>query len=86
VGGRHGRLPDLALVALAVAQQDVGIAVPLVQAARQRHPDGEGQPLPQGAGGHLDAGDGVAVGVALQRGVYLAQGAELGIRQIAALR
>jgi len=76
VGGEHSRLPDLALGQLAVAQQGVYVRVFAQELGALGHAGGGGQTLAQGAGGHIHAGDGVHVGVALQGGVDVAQGGQ----------
>ena len=75
VGGAAG-LPDLALVALAVAQGGVDHVVLAVQLGGQRHAHRAGQTLAQRAGGDVDAGALVHAGVALQGGALLAQGVQ----------
>ena len=73
LGSGHGGLPDLTLGDLAVAQQGIDTVVLLRQLACQRHADGSGDALAQGAGGHVDALDVTHVGVA---GVMALDGAE----------
>ena len=52
-GGEHGRFPDRALVALAVAQHHPHPVVAPLDAARQRHAGAERQPVSQRARGHF---------------------------------
>src|SRR5450759_573339 len=52
----HCRLPAHALFALPVAQQAEHPPVRLVQLAGKGHADGDREPVPQRAGGHLDPG------------------------------
>ena len=74
--GLH-RLPDLALVALAVAHQTEHPVVFSVPLAAQGHARGHAQPLAKGAGGDVDAGAAFHVRVPLKDGVLLAQGSQL---------
>ena len=72
MGGEHGRLPHLALLALAVAQQRehrLGLAVEL---EARGGAGGDGEALAERSGGHLDAGDLVGIGMALQAAAQLA--------------
>ena len=86
MGGPHGGLPDLALLALAVAEQ----AEHALGLARQfqagGHASGDGQALAERAGGNLDARAQVAVGMALQARAQLAQRLELLAREVAGVR
>ena len=50
VGGGHGGLPYLPLIALAVTEQGVDPVRLRAEATGQGYPDGKGQPLSQGAG------------------------------------
>ncbi len=56
-GRGHGRFPHLALLDLAVAEDGVDPVIPVVHLAGEGHADGGGDPLPQGAGGHVHAGN-----------------------------
>ena len=56
LGGAHGALPDGALGQLAVAHHHIGAGGPLVHLLGQRHADRHRQPVAQGTGIHLDAG------------------------------
>ena len=60
MGGEHGRLPHLALLALAVAEHREDEAVLAGQAQAGRQARGHGKPLAERAGGHLHAGQQVA--------------------------
>ena len=86
MGGPHGGLPNLALLALAVAEQ----AEHTLRLARQLqaggHAGGDGQALAERTGGNLDARAQVAVGMALQARAQLAQRLELLAREIAGMR
>ena len=64
LGRRHGGLPHLALLDLAVAQQGIHPVVPAVGFARQSHAHGRGDPLPQAARGHIHALDVAHFGMA----------------------
>ena len=81
MGGEHGRLPYLALLAFAVAQQGEHAGVVAVEAQAAGHAGGDGEALAEGAGGHLDARAQLGVGVALQPAAQLAQGHELLARE-----
>ena len=86
MGGPHGGLPNLALLALAVAEQ----AEHTLRLARQLqaggHAGGDGQALAERTGGNLDARAQVAVGMALQARAQLTQRLELLAREIAGMR
>ena len=64
LGRRHGGLPHLALLDLAVAQQGVHPVVLPVGLARQGHAHGGGDALAQAAGGHVHPGHVVHLRVA----------------------
>ena len=57
-----------------------GVALEPVAPQRQRHADADGQPLPERAGAHLDAGDVVPVRVTLEVAARVAEGPELRAR------
>ena len=86
VRGGHGRLPDLALLALAVAHQDERVVVQLAQAAGQDRAEAERQPLAERAGGVLDAGVGVGDRMAVQAGPECAEVLECFERRITRAR
>ncbi len=73
-GRRHGRLPDLALLALAVAEHDVGPA----GASRQARAEGHAHPgrdaHAERAGRHVEAGQAGHVRVALEARVRRVEG------------
>ena len=78
VGRLVERLPDRAFGHLAVAEQHPDAVGQLVEVlAVQRHADADGQPLAERAGRHVDVGQDVRVGVALQAAAELAQGQQL---------
>src|SRR5579883_3157668 len=83
LGRGHERLPDLAFLQLAVAEDAIGPVILLVELGGQRHADGHRKPLAERPRGHLDARQALAVGMALQRAAELAQGHELGARKVA---
>ena len=74
VGRCHEGLPNLALLALAVAQQGIDLAVLMLHLGTQGHAHGDGTALAQGAGGGVHAGDLLAVG---ENAVELAEILEL---------
>ena len=63
VGGGHGRLPDGALVALAVAEHAVGAPGLLLEPGAQRHAQRHGEAVAERAGAGVHALDLVAVEV-----------------------
>ena len=72
------RLPDGALGHLAVAEHDPDAIGQLVEVlAVEGHADADGQPLAERAGGDVDLGKHVRVGVALEPAAELAQGQQL---------
>ena len=72
------RLPDGALGHLAVAEHDPDAIGQLVEVlAVQRHADADGQPLAERAGGDIDVGQDVRIGMALQAAAELAQRQQL---------
>ena len=73
MGSRHEGLPDLALLAFAVAQQGIDPAILVLELGAQRHTHGDGTALAQGAGGRVDAGNLFAVGVPLEDAVQLTE-------------
>ena len=73
VAGKHGGLPDLALLALAVAQQGVGAIVVAPVLGGNGHTHGGGDALAERTGGHVDARGVVHVGMALQVAADVAQ-------------
>ena len=77
VVGKETGLPDLALGDLAVSQQAVDVHVLAQVLGALGHAHGGGDALAQGAGGHVDAGDGVHVGVTLEVAVNVAQGGQV---------
>ena len=71
--GGHVSLPDLTLLALAVADEGEDLRILAEVLGAQRHADGDGHALTERAGGSVHAGDLFRVGVALQDGVELAE-------------
>src|SRR3990172_4209057 len=82
---RHRRLPALALIQLAVAEEAVDAVVAPVEPRRQALADRGGKPLAERAARHLDAGDGPGLAVALQAAVQLAERKQLLEGEVAAL-
>ena len=77
VSGSHKGLPDLPLLALAIAQQSVDSGVLALDLGTESHTNGDRAALTQRAGGGVYAGYLLAVGMALQDGVKLAEISEL---------
>src|SRR3972149_2437460 len=77
VRGSHRRLPALAFVQLAVAEEAVDAVVAAVQARRQALTDGVRQPLTERAARHLDARDRPGLAVALQAAAEPPEGEQL---------
>ena len=77
MGGRHQRLPDLALLTLAVAEDGIDVDILLLHLRAERHAHRDGAALTERAGGRVHAGDLLAVGVALQDAVQLTEILEL---------
>ena len=77
VGGEHQGLPDLTLLDLAVPQQGVDPAGLAHPPGGKGHSGGAGDPLTQGAGGHVHSGHGVHVGVSLKVAVDVPQGGQV---------
>ena len=75
--GAHGGFPDLAFLYLAVAHGAEDTVAHAVLLAGESHADGVGEPLAQGACGHVNAGDVVHLGVAGEVAVHLAEGLEV---------
>ena len=85
VAGKHGGLPDLALLALAVAQQGVGAIVIAPVLGGNGHAHGGGDALAERTGGHVDARGVVHVGMALQVAADMAQRLEILLGEESAL-
>ena len=85
VGGKHERLPALALFHLAIAKDGVDIDRLFADLCAQSHAAGGGHTLTQTAGGHIHARRLIHVGVALQVAADLAQGLEVFHREEPAL-
>ena len=83
-GGHEGRLPDLPLLDLAVAEHDPGVEGVAAHLRPQRHPRARREPLAERAGRHLQPRQGVHVRVALQPRVRRVEGVELLDREVAA--
>ena len=66
LAGAHRRLPDGALIDLAVAHDDEDAAVALLRARRERHADADRKPVAERAGRGLDSRDLAALGMAAQ--------------------
>ena len=78
VAGRDvGRLPDLALLALAVAEQHLGQEVLAQLPGTKRHAQARGEPHAQRAGRDVDARQLVHVGMTLQPRALLVEGVHL---------
>ena len=77
MGGEHGRLPHLTLLALAIAEHREDEAVLAGQAQAGRKARGHGKSLAERASGHLHAGQQVGIGMPLQARAELAQGVQL---------
>ena len=77
VAGKHGGLPDLALLALAIAQQGVRAVSITPVLGGNRHAHGGGDALAQRAGGHIDARGVVHVGMTLQVAADMTQRLEV---------
>ena len=82
VGGELGALPHLSLVTFAVADEDEDVIVPPVQPVAQGRAHGGGNPLPQRAGGQVNARGFEPVGVAGQIGMGQIDGGQLLLREI----
>ena len=63
VGRRHGRLPDLPLVQLPVAEQDVDVVVVAGKRRRERHPQPGRERVAERPRAEVDAWDAAHVGV-----------------------
>ena len=85
VSGEHGRLPDLALLQLSVAEQGVGAVRAAVNFGRQRHAAGRRDALAERAGAHIDAGQILHGRMPLQPGAKMAEGLQLFHREIPAI-
>ena len=77
VAGKHGGLPDLALLALAIAQQGVRAVSIAPVLGGNRHTHGGRDTLAERAGGHVDARGVVHVGMTLQVAADMAQRLEV---------
>lgn len=75
-GGKYRALPDLALLALAVAQEDVDIVLETLFLAAHGNAETGREALAKRTGGHVHAGGLVAVGVAGQSGAGPIEGLE----------
>ena len=85
VASKHGGLPDLALFDFAVAQKCVDTVVLVELLASQRHTNGGGNALAQGAGTHVNARRIVHVWVTLKARVKRAESLKLLLGEEAAL-
>ena len=85
LGGRGGGFPVLSFAELAVAGQDVGVIALLVDPGGQRVADADRESLAERAGGGLDSGQPLHVGVPLERAAQLAQSHDLVVREVAGL-
>ena len=79
---RHHGFPDLALIQLAVADDDKDAVILAVALACQRHADAAGKPLPERAGRNIDAGALFHIGMPLKDRAFLTQGMKLLLRKI----
>ena len=77
MGGKHQRFPNLTLFDLPVAQNGVDAIILLVELAGERHAAGGGDALAERAGGHIDAGDSLHIGMTLEHRMGLTQTLEL---------
>ena len=84
-GGEHGRLPDLAFLRLAVADERVDRRAVVLKLRAERNAHGAGEALAERAGGHVDAGGEVHVAVAGQMRAALVEGEQLGLGEVAAV-
>ena len=73
---RHGRLPDHALLLLAVAHDDVDMVVYILIAAAHGHAQADGDAVSKRAGHRVHAGDLVHIGVPLEKAAQGAQSAQ----------
>ena len=73
MGGKHSSLPDLALLALAVANDGIGAIGFALHLGGKRHTAGGRNAKTQRAGGHIHTGNMLHIGVTLQEGIQLAQ-------------
>ncbi len=67
----EGGFPDLAFLQFPIAQNDKNAVFLPLQSQAKRQTIGNGEPLPQGAGGHLDPRQLAHVGMPLQAGAKL---------------
>ena len=86
LGGRGRGFPVLSFVELAVAGQDVGVIVFLVDPGGQGVADADREPLAERAGRGLDSGQPLHVRVPFERAAQLAQRHDLVVREVAGLR
>ena len=86
MGGKHGSLPDLALLDLTVAEDRIHTIRLVIQLGCQRHAAGGRNTLAQGARAHIHAGRVIHIRMTLQHGADMAQRLHLIGREIAALR
>ena len=77
VAGEHGRLPHLALLALAVAQQRVDAVAVTPVLCGERHSDRGGDTLTERSGRHVDARRVIHIGMALQAAADMTERLEL---------
>ena len=85
VARKHGSLPDLALLDLAVAQKCVNAVVLVELLSSKRHTNGGRNALAQGTGAHVNARRIVHIWVTLKARVERAEGFELLLGEEAAL-
>src|SRR5581483_46262 len=77
LAGAERRLPDRALVDLAITHDDEDAAVALLHARGERHPDADRQSVAKRAGRGLDAWNLAALRMAAEDAVDAAEGVEL---------
>ena len=74
---KHGSLPNLTLLDLAVAEHGIYTIVFFVKLARKRHTACSRYTLSQRTGAHVDAGSALHVGVSLEHSADVAQDCQL---------
>ena len=85
VGGEHCRLPNLSLLALTVAKDGVDAVGVTVNLCRQGHTAGGGEAETERAGGHIDAGNALHIGMSLKTGVGFTESFYFFLREKSAL-
>ena len=86
VAGGHGRLPDLSLLDLPVAQRGIHTVVLLVYFSCKRHADSRGKSLSQGSGRHIHTRDLGHLHMSGQIAVYISKCLQILHREISLQR